>query len=233
MARNFFKKCMNMENGVFDGVGQYGIPQLKGIRAKDFNPNTTWFNFISAVSQKKDRKDYSVHFFIDDYQFERCWNALDTYTALLSQYNYVLTPDFSLYFDMPKAIQIYNHYRKHYLGAYWQSRGINVIPTINWSDESSFEWCFDGEPKHSVVATSTVGIMKTESLKRTYDKGFNEMLNRLEPSMIIFYGRIPEKWKDCGVKSIVIPPFYESTIKRSKLQKAIKNIYLKEGGQNG
>ena len=228
MARKFFKKCMNMENGVFDGVGQYGIPQLKGIRAEDFNPNTTWFNFISAVSQKKDRKKYSVHFFIDDYQFERCWNALDTYTALLSQYNYVLTPDFSLYLDMPKAIQIYNRYRSHYLGAYWESKGIKVIPTVSWSDKSSYEWCFDGVPKHSVVATSTMGALKDDTSRRIYLNGYREMKKRLEPSGIISYGTLPEEWREKDILFLEIPPFYKSTVERSKMQKAIKKAFSKE-----
>ena len=49
--------------------------------------------------------------------------------------------------NSPFAMQIYNQYRKHWLAAYWQLNGITVYPTISWSDENSYEWCFDGEPR--------------------------------------------------------------------------------------
>lgn len=37
--------------------------------------------------------------------------------------------------------------------------GINVIPTICWSNHESFEWCFDGEPTHSVVRYQNIQQM--------------------------------------------------------------------------
>lgn len=54
---------------------------------------------------------------------------------MLQQFRYVLIPDFSLYTDFPKALQIWNHYRKHWIGAYMQLYGIDVIPTIAWNTE--------------------------------------------------------------------------------------------------
>lgn len=76
-----------------------------------------------------------VHFFLDDYQFQRLWNTPDRYIESLQKFSCVLSPDFSLYTDYPTALQIYNHYRKHWIGAYLQLYGIEVIPTICWSDE--------------------------------------------------------------------------------------------------
>ena len=64
---------------------------------------------------------------------------------MFRRFRFVCTPDFSMYTDFPLALQINSHYRKHWLGAYWQSKGITVIPTIFWSDERSFEWCFDAD----------------------------------------------------------------------------------------
>ena len=56
---------------------------------------------------------------------------------MLREFRYVLSPDFSTYTEFPKAIQIYNHYRKHWVGAYLQEAGVNVIPTISLSTEDS------------------------------------------------------------------------------------------------
>ena len=136
-----------------------------------------------------------MHFFLDDYQFTRVWTEPDRYIPMLQRFKYVLTPDFSLYTDFPKPLQIYNHYRKHWIGAYWQMHGINVIPTICWSDQKSFEWCFDGEPTQSVVAVSSVGTQNNKEKKRCFLDGYHEMVERLQPTQIIFYGRVPDECK--------------------------------------
>lgn len=72
---------------------------------------------------------------------------------------------------------------------------INVIPTICWSNQESFEWCFDGEPTHSVVAVSSVGTQNSKESKQRFFAGYMEMMKRLEPTQIIFYGNVPEECK--------------------------------------
>ena len=103
----------------------------------------------------------------------------------------MLTPDFSLYIDFPVALQIYNHYRKHFIGAYLQSIGVKVFPTIAWSDENSYTWCFDGEPIGGCVAVSSVGTQADADSKRLFMRGYDAMLERLNPETIIFYGGVP------------------------------------------
>lgn len=105
----------------------------------------------------------------------------------------VLTPDFSTYTDYPKILQIYSHYKKHVLGAFWQKNGITVIPTVSWSDKNSFEWCFDGEPVGGTVAVSSVGTQNCKRAREMFIDGYNEMVERLKPANIIFYGKIPDE----------------------------------------
>ena len=93
--------------------------------------------------------------------------------------------------DYPRAVQIYNHYRKHLIGAYWQSMGLTVIPSVCWSDHESFDWCFDGEPVGGCVAVSSVGTQKSPSARSLFMDGYNEMLRRLRPERIIFFGDVP------------------------------------------
>ena len=112
---------------------------------------------------------------------------------MLSQFRCVMSPDFSTYTDFPKAIQIYNHYRKHWVGAYLQEAGIQVIPTISWSTPDSFEWCFDGEPEGATVAVSSVGCMNSKEKKALFLTGYKEMVRRLQPETIIFYGNVPDE----------------------------------------
>jgi hypothetical protein len=180
---------MNQEKRVFEGAGAYGIPALKPTQNK-FEPcEFIGFNFAKGCKNPGSR---GVHFFLDDYAFERVWNRCDTYTKLLAQFKVVLSPDFSLYSDFPIALQIYNHFRKQWLAAYWQEHGVNVIPTVGWSTEESYDFCFDGIPKGGIVAVSATGTQMRKADQDRFSVGYKEMLRRLEPELILFYGKVPE-----------------------------------------
>lgn len=184
-------KHENLEKFYPVTVGKFDIPLIHptyDIDCTDF----IGFNYAKGC---KDKKDKAVHFFIDDYQFTRVWTSPDVYAKRLKDFKCVLSPDFSLYTDFPVAMQIYNHYRKHWLAQYWQSFGITVIPTICWSDEKSFDWCFDGEPVGSVVAVSAIGTQKSKETKEAFKLGYDAMCERLKPTAIIFYGDIPDGCK--------------------------------------
>ena len=178
----------NLNKGIFDGTGTFDIPCLlpENVSAKYF----IGFNYAKTCKQPYDK---GLHFFVDDYQFTRCWTNPDAYLDMLRKFKVVCTPDFSTYTDFPKAVQIYNHYRKHWLGAYWQHNGITVIPTISWSDKASFDWCFDGEPEGGTVAVSSVGTQLNRDSRKLFLDGYNEMLVRLQPSLIYFYGNVPDE----------------------------------------
>ena len=180
----------NLERRIFEGVGQYGIPQIQPTQFEkcDF----IGFNYAKSC---KDRADKGVHFFVDDYQFNRLWTNIDGYLEMLSQFKCVMSPDFSTYTDFPKAIQIYNNYRKHWVGAYLQEYGINVIPTISWSTKDSFDWCFDGEPQGGCVAVSSQGCIASKEKRKLFMDGYCEMVARLQPETIIFYGQVPDECK--------------------------------------
>ena len=180
---------LNLSKAIYDGVGDYDIPEIIGM--KDFDiPKFKQFNY--CLSGKVSASD-GVSFFLDDYQFERVWNKPEKYVDVLKKYKVVLSPDFSLFLDFPKSIQIFNHYRKHWVAKYWQDNGIKVIPTIAWSDEESFEWCFDGEPTHSIVAVSTLGCWSNAESKKAFMKGYEKMIEVLQPSKILIFCHSPIK----------------------------------------
>lgn len=184
----------NLNKRMFEGVGEYNIPELKSAVFEVDN----WISFNFARGCEEPEK-HGIHFFVDDYQFMRLWKNPDAYNDMLSRFQVVCTPDFSTYTDFPKAIQIYNHYRKHWLGAYWQEHNIKVIPTISWSDETSFEWCFNGEPVGGMVAVSSVGTQGNKRAARLFEAGYTEMKTRLRPSQIVLYGNAPECCKNDNI----------------------------------
>ena len=173
----------NLDKAIYDGVGKYGIPPID-----PFNGNleiTHWIGFNYAKQDAYCRKSVGVHFCLDDYQFETLWNHPNKYIDRFRRCGAILSPDFSLYTDFPFAIQIYNHYRKHWLARFYQDRNITVIPTIAWSDESSFGWCFDGEPHGGIVAVSTIGVLKAKESLELFLQGYEAMLRKLEPAGVI------------------------------------------------
>ena len=47
----------------------------------------------------------------------------------------------------------------------------------------------------SVVAVSSVGTQNNKEKKRCFLDGYHEMVERLQPTQIIFYGRVPDECK--------------------------------------
>ena len=79
----------NLEKRIFDGVGAFGIPELRPVRsigARSF----IGFNYAKSC---KDPDGKGIHFFIDDYQFMRLWQRPDNYLDLLSRFACVCTPE--------------------------------------------------------------------------------------------------------------------------------------------
>lgn len=159
--------------------------QMPIIKNDNFIPDDL-IGFNYALSSEN--KNCGVHFYVDDYQFERIWNNPEKYVEVLWEYDCILSPDFSLYMDMPMPMKIWNIYRSRQIGAFYQSRGIKVIPTISWAEKETFEFCFQGIPKGSVVSVSTIGVKEKKDALEIWHEGMTEMIKRIEPSTIIVYG---------------------------------------------
>lgn len=168
----------------FVSQGKLGIPIIK-------KQNVDWNN-IDLISindtrlrENKANKKRGVHFFVDDYRFENTYRRPSTLINRLKQYKFVLSPDFSLYSEMQPWRQIESIAHSRWVGAYWQKHGLIVVPTVSWSAGSSFEFCFDGIEKGSVVAIGMPG--SKESMVR-FMRGYNAMIDKIEPSSIIVFG---------------------------------------------
>ena len=134
----------------------------------------------------------ATHFFLDDFRFESAWNRPHAALRAIQNVPIVLSPDFSLYRDWPLMLQMWNTYRNRWCGAWWQSQGVTVIPTVSWSTPESYEFCFAGVEQNSLVAIGTVGVnFKNSTEKHLFLSGVNEMIKRLQPSLILCYGPAP------------------------------------------
>jgi hypothetical protein len=159
-----------------------GMPIIAGTQ----HVNTSLIPFSAAAKSK----DYGcgVHFYIDDYRFERVWNKPEVYIDMLRKFDCVLTPDFSTYTDMPLPVQEFNIYRNLAFGRMMQDSGIEVIPSLSWSDKRSYKF-FESYPINSTLAVSTVGCGKKAAHRELFQQGLDEAIKRLEPTTLIVYGK--------------------------------------------
>ena len=145
--------------------------------------------------------DYSefVVFYEHDIRFSDVLLATDDYLDELRNFPGVVSPDCSLYRDMPLVLQIANTYMNRAVGHYLQSQGIYVIPTIRWGDERSYTTCelpgkfaFAGVEKHSIVSIGTYGCIQSRENRHYFREGLSAMLDELEPAIVLVYGGMPD-----------------------------------------
>lgn len=177
-------------------VGKWQMPF---IRKTDFVPDDLMsFNYMLST----DSFEKGIHFYVDDYQFERIWNDPDKYLERISNFACCLTPDFSMYTEMPLAMMMWNKFRSQLIGQIMQDYGITVIPTLQWCREDSFDFCFDGIEPGGVVSVSTIGVKKEDSASEIWFKGMDEAMKRLKPSHVVVYGGDIGYKFDCPVTFI-------------------------------
>lgn len=185
----------------FDPYRTEGFYQMPVIGGCSYVPaDLIGFKYVKA--QNAVPEDTAVHFFIDDYQFERIWNNPPVYIGMLIDRGCecALSPDFSLYTDMPMAMKVWNVYRSRLIGQMMQDAGLRVIPTLQWAEPETFTFCFDGILKGGTVATSNVGIMRDPDALEVFRTGMDEAIKRIQPDTILCYGKPMEGYDFQGVK---------------------------------
>ena len=165
-------------------------------------------NRLIAFSKAINSSDYDqwVHFFEDDWLFERIWRNPKRYLEILRKFNGVILPDFSVYRDMPLVMQLWNIYRSRAIGVWLQQNGISVIVNIRFGDRRTFRCCCDGIAKHTSIAIGTHGTLKNSKDRAVFTEGLEAIVRLLEPRVIVVYGSAPKgifhKYHDRGIEII-------------------------------
>ena len=116
---------------LFDPLSTEGLFDIPRLQRVNVVPEVI-IPFNYALSFQGDRERTGIHFFIDDYQFERVWHQPEKYLNVLRKFQCVFTPDWSMYLDFPAAALLWNHYRKQVIGQFFQNNQIQVVPTVGW-----------------------------------------------------------------------------------------------------
>ena len=165
-------------------AGKYGIPTI--LRTGSV-PNQL-IPFDKAVSSED--HDQWVHFFIHDYQFIRIWRNPWRYLPILAEYNGIISPDFSVFWNYPLYMQLESVCRSREIGAWLQRNGLEVIPCLRWGKPDTYEFAFDGVQPNGTVAVGTLGCVRDRDARKVFEDGFRTMIEAVAPKTVIVYGSI-------------------------------------------
>lgn len=201
-----------VENADYEGY--FELPKIK---TTNIIPEKL-VTFSKAMAKTWTDFDYWVMFYEHDIKFERLWHNPRQYLAKLKKFKGIISPDFSLYRNMPLCMQMWNTYRGRALSVWLQNNGVEIIPNVRFNDERTYEFCFDGIEKFKTVAIGTHGCIKGKADREYFKNGLAELVKRLSPKTIIVYGSAPDdifkKYRDMGINNL---PF-ESEFSKSRRQ---------------
>ncbi len=177
------------EDAFFDGI--FEIPQIKP-PAEIIIPDG-----IIPFSERRKTNNFSefIAFYEHDVKFSNILQNAEEFIDVFARFKGMISPDFSLYRDMPLTAQIANTYRNRALGYYFQKHGIYVIPNVRWGDERSYtnsvfpeKFAFSGIPKYSIVSIGTYGCVRGRENCYHFRAGLEAMLQELSPKIVLVYG---------------------------------------------
>lgn len=190
-----------VNEALFDGY--YDIPFIPK-QEEDFNTNCL-ISYDKTYNYKYKGGEI-IHFYIDDQKFDGpkgIWDGLNSDKPFKRGFDIhrfdgaaaIITPDFSLYLDMPRVMQMWNVYRSRAVGCFLSKLGYNIIPNVRWTDENSYDFAFKGLYENQIVAVGTLGCSKSNEDKILLVNGFMEMIKRIKPKKVIIYGSICKELK--------------------------------------
>ncbi len=167
-------------------VGPYDIPQIAACTAV---PGSL-IAFSEARGLKVPAPESWVHFYEDDYRFEQFWERPEQWIRRLRSFAGVISPDFSLYRNMPNAQQIFNTYRNQLLGARMQAEGIPVIANVRLNGRASSPHALAGAPRRSTIAIGLHGCTRARSNRRLVVEEVRIICDELAPANLVVYGGV-------------------------------------------
>ncbi len=133
-----------------------------------------------------------INWYIDDYKFDNIggiWYNYNYALKVIRHFAGIITPDFSTYQDFPYPIKIIATYRMRAFGYWVGKQGVRVINNVRWGTEETFDYCFEGIPKNSIVSIGTVGGGPRKLIDRDrFIAGLFKMVEVLAPHTILIYG---------------------------------------------
>lgn len=146
----------------FESEGNFDLPVIRSDMILEIENLNTWAGPLATTSPPPYLYNYGtdsivgldlsktvIAFYTEDNRFERLWTHTPQIIKrfLNKKILGMVSPNFSTYFNMARAIRIYNVYRSRWIARYSQEAGIKVIIDISGAKED-VDFIFDGLPKN-------------------------------------------------------------------------------------
>lgn len=208
--------------GKADFRGKYEIPYVHGTSQI---PET--LVPFSRCKKETDCSQKAVHFYEYDENFVSELESKRRFTKLLEtfrKYKCVILPDFSVYRDLPFAVQINQVYKSRTAGAFLEYNGIKVIPNIRWGDERSYEFAFEGVEQWGIVAVGVQGAYRDKENAYFFDKGFLKMLDMIDPETVLCYGKLSAEMEFEAARRGINIKTYQTEISKRLIKSTAKKV---------
>ena len=138
------------------------------------------------------RSTAAVHFYVDDKKLERVARDPSPLVAKCHGFGAVISPDFSVYRSSPRHERILSIRLSRAVGAYFQSRGFPVVPTVRWATADDFDFCFLGLPTGATLAVSPHGCCRRRDDRQHFREGLIELVRQARPRRLFVHGPLQE-----------------------------------------
>lgn len=144
----------------------------------------------------------AVALFPNDHTIASSWSHLERVTREIIDYQLAFAPDYSLYLDDDRwrKQNEYNVYKSRAVAAWWQHCGLNVVPVATWGSARSFDYCFEGLPRDSVIAVCGTSHGHCAAAHELWSMALRELERRCAPTLIVVYGGKP-----CQIEGLSTP----------------------------
>lgn len=163
------------------------IPVMTKVTEKDIDLDSLMPINIQNVKCSDENINKIGLMFSYDKNLDKYWNDTLRYIPLVLGLGAVCTPDFSVYSSMDVHMIEHSVYMNRWIGCTWQDHGAIVVPTMQWSTPETYDICFSGVEYGTIVAISTLGC---DQYQKEFMDGFNEMKKRINPPIIIVFGKM-------------------------------------------
>jgi ParB-like chromosome segregation protein Spo0J len=191
----------------------WGIPALKSDMLMDTIPEpidtwagqevtpddgkTTWiWNFGLAASKGLPWDRALMAGFTYDVKFQALYEDPEFQFARLLQagLRQSIVPDFSMWGDEPRFLQMQAVYRAAWVGRFMQEIGIKVMPRLMWGDPSDWKWCFDGIPIGAPCIAACFQAADPKDYESPYvAEQLRNAIRVLKPQALLVYSGNPGK----------------------------------------
>lgn len=151
----------------------------------------------------------AVHFFLNDELILRYYRHPEKYLETLTKYGCIIGIDLSIFYDLPRGLNVANIINSRYVGCNLQERGVRVIPSYSWGNRDSIEYCTLGIPSHSNVAISNAVIGRHKEDKLLTRLAIERLIEEKEPINLLVYGfplgfdpGVPVKYYDSKIQKL-------------------------------